>query len=93
MKNYIIKTDGTKVNIEPKNGVRFTLEELQSAVGGYIEIINLNNDSVLVVNENGKLYNLELNKTATVIAHYHRAIFASDYIVGDVVRMSNNMLD
>lgn len=35
----IIYTDGREVDVTPKNGTDFSLEELQEVVGGYIEII------------------------------------------------------
>lgn len=37
----LIKTDGSKLEIQPQNGLDFQLDELQKFVDGYIEIINL----------------------------------------------------
>lgn len=92
MENFIIKTDGSKHVIAPKNGKKFELEELQELVGGYIQVIRLNNkdNQCMIVNENGKLYNLEHNAEASVIAHSYRAIFDNDFIVGDVAIINNN---
>ena len=61
--NFIIKPDGSKHVITPKNRKKFELEELQEIVGGYIEVIRLNNkhNQCMIVNEMGKLYNLEHN--------------------------------
>lgn len=47
----IYKTDGTVVEAKPKNGKDFKLEELQAIVGGYIEVLPINNKEVLVCDE------------------------------------------
>ena len=80
----LIKTDGSKLEIQPQNGLGFQLDELQKFVDGYIDIINLHNGDILVINDNGKDV-LDSNETATEIAHNHNAIFGWDYICGDVV--------
>lgn len=77
----LIKTDGSKLEIQPQNGLDFQLDELQKFVDGYIEIINLHNGDILVINDNGKDV-LDSNETATEIAHKHNAIFGWDYICG-----------
>lgn len=93
MDNIIIKSDGSQIEVSPKDGERFTLEELQGHVGGYIEIINLSADKALVINEEGKLLNLPLNQKATALAQFCGAIFPSDYIVGDAVVIQNKLFD
>lgn len=70
----LIKTDGSKLEIQPQNGLDFQLDELQKFVDGYIEIINLHNGDILVINDNGKDV-LDSNETATEIAHKHNAIW------------------
>lgn len=56
----LIKQDSLEL-IKPK-GEYFTLEELQAAVGGYIEIAPaLDKDYITVVNEEGLLLGLPLN--------------------------------
>ena len=45
LKPYILYTDGSRKEIEPKNKKDFSLEELSKIVNGYIEIIYLNNCS------------------------------------------------
>ena len=50
----LIKTDGSKLEIQPQNGLDFQLDELQKFVDGYIDIINLHNGDILVINDNGK---------------------------------------
>lgn len=78
----LYKTDGTIYTVNPSNGSDFTLEELQEMVGGYIEILNLHNDNIIVVNEEGKLERLPLNEAATKII---RLSGYADYIVGNAL--------
>lgn len=47
----LIKTDGSKLEIQPQNGLDFQLDELQKFVDGYIDIINLHNGDILVIND------------------------------------------
>lgn len=68
MKIHILNPDGTTiilpVNKEP------TLEELQTIVGGHIErvVVKFNNETTdMIINEEGKIHNLPINKTATNI--------------------------
>jgi hypothetical protein len=68
-----IQTDGTEKIVTPKNGVKFTLEELQTAVGGMIEIApmpqtGINKGKTLLVNEEGLIYQLPHNRLASLIA-------------------------
>ena len=78
----IIKTDGQVISVQPKNGKDFTLQELKAIVGGYIEIIRMN-DKFMVVNEEGKLEQLPCNALATGL--YWANVGGNDYIVGDVL--------
>ena len=74
---YLLKVDGT---IE-QMGWNPSLEELQAAVGGYIEMVQTNNVGYLYCNEEGKLLGLPVNMAAsTMIEH-------DDVIRGDVVVM------
>lgn len=78
----IYKTDGTSVSVEPKNGKDFKLDELKEIVGGYIEVLHLNGNEILVCNEEGKLKGYPLNIEATRIVQENDI---SDYIVGNVL--------
>jgi len=69
----VIKVDGTIEEL--KNP---TLEDFQKAVGGYIEALNIGSGKYLVVNEEGLMMNLPLNKSAT-------AIWRNGPIVGNAV--------
>lgn len=42
--------------------IEHTLENLQSVVGGLIEFVELEHNVDLICNEEGKMYNLELNR-------------------------------
>ena len=80
-----IKADGNVVEVSPKNaGKCFTLEELKSIVGGWIECINISPKQVMVINEEGKLLNLPYNAVAT---EAFRMAFqpTDDFIVGDAL--------
>lgn len=78
----IYRTNGDVENVEPKNGTDFQLEELSAIVGGYIEVLYLDDKEILVCDEEGKLKGYPLNVRATDIV---RSCGISDYIVGDVL--------
>jgi Domain of unknown function (DUF3846) len=75
---------GTLLHVLPANGTAFTLEELQTIVGGYIEAFYLRDGTVMMLNEDGKRLGLPLNLVATQRAH-RNGLPADDCIVGDVV--------
>lgn len=63
-----------------------TLEELQAAVGGYIEIVALSPRNDLVLNEEGKIYNLPYNHIASVLTVVlNVGLEVGDVVVGDVL--------
>ena len=80
---FLYKCDGEIVPVLPKNGISFTLKELSNFVKGYIQIISLRDGRLMVLNEDGKMDNLKVNDTATVLAK--ETLFPDDYIVGDVL--------
>lgn len=87
----IFHTDGTREKVSPANGSDFRLEEMQRMVGGIIEIVYFDDNTVMVINEEGKLLGLPLNMDATVIfrAHYPDS---NDYIVGDALVCSEKQI-
>ena len=87
----IIKTDGTRQPVQPANGSDFTLEEMQSIVGGCIELVELDGDTTMVVNEEGKLITLSFNLEASRIFCAHHPA-SKDFIVGDVLVCNNNQI-
>ena len=81
MKSKLIKTDGTVVPIEPRNGTDFTWDELFCYVGGFIEIVRIGG-GYMVVDDAGKLKCKPVNDVATLICLRHGFL---DTIVGDAV--------
>lgn len=82
MLSTIIKTDGSRINVEPKNKTDFELEELKEIVGGYIEIVSLSKTQCMVVNEEGKCERLPYNHLATLCVNMAGI---KDVIVGNVL--------
>lgn len=80
----IIQVDSTIKEVEPADGKFFSLEELQKAVGGYIEGIHLECGCIMFVNEEGKLNDLPLNQNATAL-FWHSSGYTGDVIVGDAI--------
>lgn len=76
----LIRTNGTVEAVKPKRGTAFTLKELQTLVGGYIEVLYppSRTGAVLVVNEEGRLRGLPPNKVAS-------AVYGGGFIVGDAL--------
>lgn len=87
----IIKTDGTCQPVQPANGTDFTLEEMQAIVGGDIELVYLNDTEIMVVNEEGKIDNLDDNRAATLVFRKNYPD-SDDYIVGDVLVCDNEQI-
>jgi hypothetical protein len=80
------KTDGTAHTIHPANGSKFTLEELQKFVGGYIEKIPLSDfGSPAFCNEDGRLLKLPVNTVAS------KMYFTQ--ILGDVIVCERGEVD
>jgi hypothetical protein len=78
----VIKTSGEIVEVDLKASDE--LEALQSAVGGWIEAVDLAENLTMWVNEEGKINGLELNSIATALFDkYFENNF--DVIVGDIV--------
>jgi hypothetical protein len=85
MNVILITTDGTrkKVNIETFDEARQLVCNFQ--YNSSAQIIVLTDGTFMVIDEDGKLKNLEINEIATEIAHESNSIYPSDYIVGDVL--------
>lgn len=86
-----IKANGEIIEVKPKDGKRFNLEELQGFVGGFIEHLALGRVSQrkllgqhMFLNEEGKLQGLPFNERATELARTAGISF-NDFIVGDVL--------
>ena len=81
MRAIYITTDNeiALASVDPDN----LLKDLQNAVGGWIEAVNLTDNITMWINEEGKLNNLPLNVTATLL--YHTVYGPYDLIVGNVI--------
>ena len=67
-----------------------SLATLQTIVGGYIEVIRLDNNLLMVIDEEGKLKGREYNPVATAIARKQGNI-GNDYIAGVAVVVINGV--
>ena len=93
MEAKIYKQSGRVAKVTPSNGKHFTLPELQCLVGGYIEIVHLGNEEVMVIREDGKMcQDTEINHSATRIAREKQAIWAHDCIVGNALVCPSEMV-
>ena len=63
----LIKPDGTQTPVWPQ-GTRWTLEELQALVEGYIEIASHFGHVDMLVNEEGRLKGLPIKAKASLLA-------------------------
>jgi hypothetical protein len=76
----LLKADGTEQVVESKKA-KFSLDELQGFVGGYIELAPTKDGRDMYLNEEGKLDGLPLNPKATALYKYA----GHDVIVGDMI--------
>lgn len=90
-KAYHITVEGIITEISPNGGEGFELDEVQSRVEGYIEVIHLNDLQIMIVNEEGK-FGKPYNSFATAIAHLNQAISQRGYICDNVVICPSEML-
>lgn len=78
----LYRADGRVEDVAPADGKKFTLAELQTLVGGNIELAaHYDSSKVLVLNEEGKVHGQKLNQRASYLFKH----FPFDYLVGDVV--------
>lgn|SRR5262245_31448425 len=98
MKSFIIKSSGEIVEFKPKNKHDFSLAELKEAIGGgYIEIVRLPPDRLMVVDEEGKIKEppLPVNvKASHLYCHGHQPDFSNPYNVinGDALVCHDSMI-
>jgi hypothetical protein len=67
-----------------------TLKAAQKFVGGWVEGVTFPNNDYLIINEEGKMKNLPLNKQATKIwrTHFNKGTHSwgyDDFIVGNAI--------
>lgn len=87
----IIRINGQHQEVSPQDGACFSLDELQSIVGGMIELVALNDTETMVVNEEGKLLNMPYNFEATRIFKNNYPDI-EEFIVGDVLICNNEQI-
>ena len=93
----IIKTTGEVIEVAPKNGHDFSLEEMQEIVNHngnhYIEVIYLPNDKLMIINEEGKCnhVNAPFNRKATDI--FVEAFGPYDFVCGNVLICDTNQVE
>ena len=80
----LIRATGEQITVKPASGGKFTLEELQGFVSGFIERIDLENGKAMYINEDGKALQMNRNIAATVCLQ-QRGCLQGDYIAGDAV--------
>lgn len=81
----LVKATGEVTRVHPKDGAVFSLEELQGFVGGYIEMVYLNNGYLAICDEEGKLKGYDINWRATMTAKEMGWIVNDDVLVGNVL--------
>lgn len=91
---YLIFPNSEKHKIFPNNGKRFTLKELQTMIGGNIEIVKITHPAIrstpteyfiLIVDEDGIMKGLQQNNNASILA--------DQMIVGKVLLCKNTEID
>lgn len=88
-----INSDGVMEQIKPFKHKRFSLQEQQAAVNGFVEMHLIYDHGVyLIYNEEGKMLKLPMNEMATKI---FRDAFGEDAgtILGDVLVAQINEID
>lgn len=76
----VYKANGEISKLVPKNGTDYSLKELQDVVGGCIETVPLraNPKLVMVVNDEGRLRNMQPNRAASM---YYGGLICGDALV------------
>ena len=79
----LVTAEGVEKVITPRNGEVFTLKELQTLVGGLIEVVpqRIHPDSVYLCDEEGLLKGKDINFTVTEVIDYA--------VVGDILIISH----
>lgn len=70
--------------IEPENG-KFTLEQLQSIVEGYIEVVHIGKEELMIVNEEGLLRNMEVNDVASTYLNMRKFYLGENPVTTPIV--------
>lgn len=79
----LISANGGERVVMPANGTDFKLREVQKMIGGYVEVVYLRDGRIMLVDEEGLLKGLPLNRAASRMA--------GRPIVGEALVMPNDM--
>lgn len=77
-------------DVTPKDCKMFTLEEAQAMVGGYVEVVHLNEGKILVCDEDGRIKQKRVNKNATEAAY--KLGYKGHFLVGNILICDDNQL-
>ena len=83
--------NGGEKDIISKVRNKLSLEEMQKLVGGYIEIVRLNDGRIIIVNEDGLSLNLPVNIEATNILRRDHS--TTQYIAGNAIVCDADMVE
>jgi hypothetical protein len=84
----LIKTDGSRTEVNPRDGVSFHLDELYEMLSCHlIEVVDLPCGKILIIDEEGKITEKPTNQIATMM--YAQL---SDWIAGDCIVCASNQL-
>ena len=89
--SVLYKSDGTSRPISPEDGKTFSLKEVQEMVGGYVQMIPLSTNRIMLINEEGKLLGLPRNDMATLVAVL--VLGEGDFIVGNALVCDGRCFD
>jgi len=86
----VIKTNGDIVQVAPKNGRYFKLDEAQKLVNDIITVVFDNGEEIMIASDNAIEFGFKFNFVASIVAsgvlHYETHIF------GDVIVCPSSML-
>ena len=69
--------------VQPKSGEKISLEEAQTLVGGYVELVHLDDNNILLCDEEGLLKHKPINTLAIILAK--RLGWKGSCLVGSVL--------
>lgn len=78
------------MSVSPLNGTDFSVEEIHNLINGFFELVHCKDGILMLVDEEGKLKELEYNFEATLYAKEHCVYPFNDFIVGDVLICRND---
>lgn len=82
---FLIKATGERFHVSPDNGTKFTLKEIHSMIGGYMECHNMRDGQIFVCNEDGPTLNLPPNPVASAIFIFACPHVRFNTVVGNVL--------